>query len=93
MGDEPVVRSANRYSNNEVSPASGDIRAEIVEALLDGEGVIVDGFRRFSILGLEVATLDGPLRVRTMTPETERRGDDWHMQRQRRETFDLHSSR
>jgi hypothetical protein len=76
MGGEPVVRSTNRYPSNEVNQASGDIPAEIVEVLLDGEEVIVDGFRRVSILGLEVAMLDGPLRVRTMTPEIEHRSDD-----------------
>jgi hypothetical protein len=76
------VRSINSYSNNEVDQASGDIPAEILEALLDGEEVVVDGFRRLSILGLEVAMLDGPLRVRTMPPETERRRDDSGRQRQ-----------
>jgi hypothetical protein len=82
MGGEPVVRSTNRYSNNEVNQSSGDIPAEIVETLLDGEEVVFDGFRRVSVLGLEVAMVDGPLRVRTMTTETDRRSDDSRRQRQ-----------
>jgi hypothetical protein len=81
MGGEPVVRSTNRYPNNEVNQSSGDIPAEIVESLVDGEEVIVDGFRRISILGLEMAMIDGSLRVRTMTPEMERRSDDSRRQR------------
>lgn len=76
------MRSTDSYPNNEEDQSSGDIPTEIVEALLDGEEVVVDGFRRVSILGLEVAMLDGPLRVRTMTPKTERRSDAARLQGQ-----------
>jgi hypothetical protein len=73
MGGDPIVRSADRHPNNEADqPPDDDTTTEIVEALLDDEEVIIDGFRRVSILGLEVAMLDGPLRVRTMTAERER---------------------
>ena len=66
------MRSTDRHPNNEADqPPDDETTTEIVEALLDDEEVI-DGFRRVSILGLEVAMLDGPLRVRTMTPERER---------------------
>jgi hypothetical protein len=65
------VRSTDRYPDNEVDKSSGDISAEIVEALQDGQEVVVDGFRRVSVFGLEVAMLDGPLRVRTLTPRVE----------------------
>ena len=71
MGGEPVVRSTDRYPNNQVNQSPGDIPAEIVEALQDGHEVIVDGFRRVSVFGLEVAMLDGPLRVRTLTQKTD----------------------
>ena len=71
------MRSTDRHPNNEVDqPPDDDITAEIVESLLDDEEVVVDGFHRVSILGLEVAMLDGPLRLRTMTPEREARSDD-----------------
>jgi len=67
------VRSTDRHPNNEADQAPDDeTTTEIVEALLDDEEVIIDGFRRVSILGLEVAMLDGPHRVRTLTPERER---------------------
>ena len=33
---------------------------------MDDDEVVVDGFQRLSVLGLEVMTLDGPLRVRTV---------------------------
>lgn len=78
MGGDAVVRSTDRHPNNEVDqPPHDDMTtAEIVEALLNDEEVIVDGFHRVSILGLEVAMLDGPLRVRTLTPEREPRSED-----------------
>ena len=76
------MRSTSRYPNIEAHQSSGVISAELVEALGDGEERVVDGFRRVSILGLEVAMLDGPLRVRTMTPRTERRSEDARRQRQ-----------
>jgi len=73
MGGDPIVRSTDRHPNNEADQAPDDeTTTEIVEALLDDEEVIIDGFRRVSILGLEVAMLDGPHRVRTLTPERER---------------------
>jgi hypothetical protein len=33
---------------------------------MDDDEVVVDGFQRLSVLGFEVMTLDGPLRVRTL---------------------------
>jgi len=33
---------------------------------MDDDEVVVDGFQRLSVLGLEVMTLDGPLRVRSV---------------------------
>jgi hypothetical protein len=81
MGGETVVRSTHRYPDNEVNQSTGDISAEIGEVLLNGEEVIVDGFRRFSLLGLEVGMLDGPLRVRTMTQGMDSRSDDSRGQR------------
>jgi hypothetical protein len=75
------VRSTNRSPNDEANQSPCGLPADIAKAVLDGDGVIVDGFRRVSILGLEVAMLDGPLRMRTMTPKTERRSDDSRRQR------------
>jgi hypothetical protein len=75
MGGDPVVRSTGRQPQSEADPPPpDDLTAEIVENLLDDREIIVDGFQRVSILGLEVATLDGPLRVRTMeNPDSRRR--------------------
>lgn len=71
------MRSTDRRPDHEADqPPDDDITTEVVEALLDEEEVIVDGFHRVSLLGLELAMIDGPLRVRTMPPERERPGDD-----------------
>lgn len=70
------MRSTDKNPNNEVNQSSSNISAEIVEALQDDRELIVDGFQRFSVLGLEVAMMDGPLKVRTTRPKTELRNDD-----------------
>jgi hypothetical protein len=46
-----------------VEPLIDDVK-EIVEPHIDDYEVVVDGFQRLSVLGLEVMTLDGPLRAR-----------------------------
>jgi hypothetical protein len=46
-----------------VEPLIDDAK-EIVEPRMDDYEVVVDGFQRLSVLGLEVMTLDGPLRAR-----------------------------
>jgi hypothetical protein len=61
-----VVRSTKRNLNKDVDRPSHDRRKETVEPLMDDDEVVVDGFQRLSVLGLEVMTLDGPLRVRTL---------------------------
>jgi hypothetical protein len=44
---------------------------------MDDDEVVVDGFQRLSVLGLEVMTVDGPLRVRSVGKvEEERQRDD-----------------
>ena len=71
-----MARSAKSHSNKDADSQSDDRSNELVEALLDGDEVVVDGFQRLSVLGLEVMTLDGPLRVRAVTkPEEEGHGD------------------
>jgi hypothetical protein len=71
-----VVRSAKRNSNKDVDRPPHDRRDETVEPLMDDDEVVVDGFQRLSVLGLEVMTLDGPLRVRTLGKlEDERQRD------------------
>jgi hypothetical protein len=68
-----VARSKKRHSNKDADSPPQDRSKDPVEALLDDDEVVVDGFQRFSVLGLEVMTLDGPLRVRTLEkPEEER---------------------
>jgi len=68
-----VARSTKRHSNKDADSQSDDSSNELVEALLDGDEVVVDGFQRLSVLGLEVMTLDGPVRARTLSqPEEER---------------------
>ena len=61
-----MVRSTKRNSNKDVDPPSNERSDETVEPLMDDDEVVVDGFQRVSVLGLEVMTLDGPLRVRTL---------------------------
>ena len=61
-----MVRSTK---NNDIGPPPDDRSEEseeIVEALMDDDEVVVDGFQRLSVLGLEVMTLDGPLRARAV---------------------------
>ena len=65
----------NSHSKDEVDHSQRT--EEIVEALVDDEEVLVDGFQRVSIFGLEVMTLDGPVRMRTVEESEGRRTDDW----------------
>jgi hypothetical protein len=75
-----MVRSTKKPSNKDVGRRPHDRSKDIVEPVNEDDEVVVDGFQRVSILGLEVMTLDGPLRVRTKRePEgqprrTDRRG-------------------
>jgi hypothetical protein len=61
-----VVRSTKRNLNKDVDRPPHDRREQTVEPLMDDDEVVVDGFQRLSVLGLEVMTLDGPFRVRTL---------------------------
>jgi hypothetical protein len=71
-----VVRSTKRNLNKDVDRPPHDRREETVEPLMDDDEVVVDGFQRLSVLGLEVMTLDGLLRVRTVGKlEDERQRD------------------
>jgi hypothetical protein len=58
-----VARSTKKHANKDVDRPPHDRSKEIVEAPADDDEVVVDGFQRLSVLGLEVMTLDGPLRV------------------------------
>ena len=71
-----MARSGKRHSNKGADSPPHDHSKEIVEALTDDDEVVVDGFQRLSVLGLEVMTLDGPLRVRAARkPEGDRQRD------------------
>ena len=72
-----MVRSTKKHSDKDVDRQSRDRSEDIVEALQDDDEVVVDGFQRVSVLGLEVMTLDGPLRVRTMREPVD--DDDEHL--------------
>jgi hypothetical protein len=71
-----VARSTKRHSNKDADRPPQDRSEETVEALMDDDEVVVDGFQRLSVLGLEVMTLDGPLRVRSLKMEDEPQSDD-----------------
>jgi hypothetical protein len=75
--ENAVVRSTKKHSDKDVDRQSRDRSEDIVEALQDDDEVVVDGFQRVSVLGLEVMTLDGPLRVRTMRAPVD--DDDEHL--------------
>jgi hypothetical protein len=70
-GGNAVARSTKRHSNKDADSPPHDRSKETDEALMDDDVVIVDGFQRLSVLGLEVMTLDGPLRVRAVRKEEE----------------------
>jgi hypothetical protein len=71
-----MARSTKRHSNKDADSPPHDRSEEIVEAVMDEDEVVVDGFQRLSVLGLEVMTLDGPLRVRAVRKlEGERQRD------------------
>jgi hypothetical protein len=71
-----VVTSTKRNSKKDAERPTRDRSEETVERLEVDDEVVVDGFQRLSALGLEVMTVDGPLRVRTLgTLEGERKGD------------------
>ena len=56
---EPLIDDAKEI----VQPLIDEAK-EIVQPHIDDYEVVVDGFQRLSVLGLEVMTLDGPLRAR-----------------------------
>jgi hypothetical protein len=71
-----VVRSTKRNMNQYIDRPPNDRSDETVEPATEDDEVVVDGFQRLSVLGLEVMTLDGPLRVRTLGKfEDERQRD------------------
>ena len=59
-----MARPAKGHSHPGRQPR--DRSKEIGEALIDDDEVVVDGFQRLFVLGLEVMTLDGPVRVRAV---------------------------
>ena len=61
-----MARSTKGHSNKDVDRPPPDRSKEIGEAPADEDEVVVDGFQRLSVLGLEVMTLDGPVRVRAV---------------------------
>ena len=72
-GGNAVARSTKRQSKKDADSPPDDSSKKLVEALMDDDEVVVDGFQRLSVLGLEMMTFDGPLRVRTLeNPEEER---------------------
>ena len=71
-----MVRSTKRNSSKDVEPPPNERSDETVEPLMDDDEVVVDGFQRVSVLGLEVMTLDGPLRVRTVGKPGSRTSED-----------------
>jgi hypothetical protein len=71
-----VVRSTKRKSNKDVDRPPHDRSEERVEKLMDDDEVVVDSFKRLSVLGLEVMTLDGPLRMRRLGKLEEERQRD-----------------
>ena len=66
-----MARSTKRHSNKDADRLPHDRSEEIVEAPMDDDEVVVDGFQRLSVLGLEVMTLDGPFRVRSVREQEE----------------------
>lgn len=64
------MRSTDRHKK-ETGQSPDELTTENVESLQDDE-VIIDGFQRVSIFGLEVGMVDGPLRVRTLRRATAR---------------------
>ena len=64
-GENAMTRSTKKYSNKDVDRRPHDRSKDIVEPVKEDDEVVVDGFRRVSVLGLEAMTLDGPTRVRT----------------------------
>ena len=76
-GGNGVARSTKRHSNKDAEGLPHDRSEETVEAPMDDDEVVVDGFQRLSVLGLEVMTLDGPFRVRSVRKvEEELQRDD-----------------
>jgi hypothetical protein len=71
------VRSTKRNSKKDVERPPHDRSEESIESPIDDDEVVVDGFQRVSVVGLEVMTFDGALRARTLGKlEDERQRDD-----------------
>ncbi len=66
------MHSTRGRRNDNTDRPPDDDALETVEAILD-RGVVIDRFRRLSVLGLELATLDGPTRVRRAQPQSDER--------------------
>ena len=60
-----MARSTKGHSNKDADRPPPDRSKEIGEAPMDDDEVVVDGFQRLSVLGLEVMTLDGTGRGRS----------------------------
>ena len=71
-----MARSSKRKPDKDVDRPTHDRSKETVEPLKEDDEVVVDGFQRLSVLGLEVMTLDGPLRVRTPGKQEDERQRD-----------------
>ena len=72
-----MVRSTKRNSKKDVERPPHDRSEETVESPMDDDEVVVDGFKRVAVAGLEVMTFDGVLRARTLgNLEEERQRDD-----------------
>jgi hypothetical protein len=71
-----VVRSTKRNSKKDVERPSHDRSEETVESPMDDDEVVVDGFKRVAVAGLEVMTFDGVLRARTLGNLEEERQRD-----------------
>ena len=71
-----MVLSSKRHSKDDVDRPLHDPVGEPVEPLEEDDEIVVDGFQRFSVLGLEVMTLDGPLRARVVKELKDERQKD-----------------
>jgi hypothetical protein len=66
------MHSSRRRRSDDADRPTDDDALDTVDSILD-RGVVIDGFRRLSVLGLELATVDGPTRVRRAEPQSDGR--------------------
>ena len=64
------MHSTRRRGNSDTDRPPHNDALETVDDVLD-RGVLIDGFRRISVLGLELLTLDGPTRVTRAEPASD----------------------